>query len=91
MIIIIIPSDIILSKSSSSSYNSIEMRKNLEAIIDVQTNKYKRQLATMMKKNISYTKKGNKDVSYESGSDKKVINHGLYSSNLKNFLDDVKS
>jgi hypothetical protein len=67
------------------------MRKNLEAIIDVQTNKYKRQLAAMMKKNNANTKKSNKDGNYENGNDKKVINHGLYSSNLKNFLDDVKS
>jgi len=64
------------------------MRKNLEGIIDAQTNKYKRQLAAMMKKTIRKGKDGNYD---NGGNDKKIINHGLYSSNLKNFLDDVKS
>ena len=64
------------------------MRKNLEGIIDAQTTKYKRQLAAMMKKN---SKRGKDGGSYDGGSERKVINHGLYSSNLKNFLDDVKS
>lgn len=45
----------------------------------------------MMKKNSSNKKGTYKDGNNESGNDKKIIYHGLYSSNLKNFLDDVKS
>lgn len=73
----------------------LEMRKNLNNIIDLQTKKYQKQLITLLNSDSSEdvtTRKNTNTNTLTIQNNNNDINlknnFSIYSSNLKNFIDD---